>query len=1152
VIGLRLRRRLQLGFGIPIAILIVLTVVSYRSVVAVIADATRARHPHQVVEKLAELLAAMQDAEAGAYGFALAGDESFLVSYDDGLVKAPAALAALGTLTATNPAQQRSLARLAPLVSGTLQAAGEVVRLRRDAGAQAASERAVDGDGIRSMVSVRGLLGDMRDEEERLLVEREAIADRAFERLTLALSLPIIGAIVVLGLAGFMVSRDTAARWKSEQALRASEERSRQERDRAQRYLDTAEVILLALDRDARITLINRKGCDLLGWGADELLGCDWIETCLPTHLRDTFRVTLHALMRGDLPIGENPVLTRSGEERLIEWRNTLLRDDAGRVVGTLSSGSDITARARAEEEIRQSARRSADAEREFRELFASNPLPMWIYDLATLQFLEVNGAAVRRYGYSRDGFLAMTIADIRAPADVDGLLGDAGQPRETWQHAGGWRHRLESGQVIDVDITSHTIGFAGQRAALVVAQDITERKRAEEAIRYHARLSALSAAVGLALTVTDSLVGALQQCSEALVTHLDAAFARIWTLNERAGVLELQASFGLYTHVNGPHGKVALGQFKIGRIARDRKPHLTNTVLGDPEVNDQEWARREGMVAFAGHPLIVEGRVVGVMALFARHALSDAAMSTLGSVADHIALGIERHRSAEALQTVEERTRFALVTAGVGIWDMDYATGVLQWSETLESQYGLQKGTFRGTFDAFVERIHPDDRATVLETVGKAVQSGRDFSVLNRAVWPDGTVRWLSGGGRVLLGKQGEPVRAVGISLDITESHSLEEQFHQAQKMEVIGQLAGGVAHDFNSQLTVILGYCELLLAESDSDDRRSDITEIQKAGMRAAALTRQLLTFSRKEIIEPTRLDLNAVVSEMCAMVGRLIGEDVAIELDLQPELAAVKADRGQVEQIVMNLAINAGDAMPGGGTLTIETANVELGAAYVATHPAVRPGPYVLLTVSDTGTGMTPQVQARLFEPFFTTKEVGKGTGLGLATVQGTVMRIGGTVDVDSEIGRGTSFRMYFPKMDTAGTVVETPPSPQRRAGTQTVLVVDDDPALCLLTKRLLEQQGYTVVLAADAEEALQLFDRDATIDLLLTDVVMPGTSGPQLTRLLLEKQPTLKVVYMSGYAQEAIARLGIVEPGITLVRKPFTSEALAQKLCEALDA
>ena len=313
-------------------------------------------------------------------------------------------------------------------------------------------------------------------------------------------------------------------------------------------------------------------------------------------------------------------------------------------------------------------------------------------------------------------------------------------------------------------------------------------------------------------------------------------------------------------------------------------------------------------------------------------------------------------------------------------------------------------------------------------------MKSGADFSMQHRAIWPDGTVRWLSGAGRIHLGEHGEPVRGVGISLDVTERRTLEEQYQQAQKMEAIGRLAGGVAHDFNNLLTVILGYCELLLADLDPDDpRQADIAEIQKAGASAAGLTRQLLAFSRKQIIEPTLLDLNVVVADMRAMLGRLIGEDVKVVLGLRPELAPVKADRGQVEQIVMNLAVNARDAMPRGGTLTIETANVELDEHYAKTHLAVKPGPYVVLTVTDTGTGMTPEVQARLFEPFFTTKELGKGTGLGLATVHGIVTRSGGSVNVYSEVGRGTSFKVYFPRADAAEMVVDAPPPVARpRAG------------------------------------------------------------------------------------------------------------------------
>jgi CheY-like chemotaxis protein len=367
---------------------------------------------------------------------------------------------------------------------------------------------------------------------------------------------------------------------------------------------------------------------------------------------------------------------------------------------------------------------------------------------------------------------------------------------------------------------------------------------------------------------------------------------------------------------------------------------------------------------------------------------------------------------------------------------------------------------------------------------------------------------------------------------------------------MEDIGRLTGGVAHDFNNLLTVILGYCDLLLGDLEADDsRRADILEVQKAGNSAAGLTRQLLAFSRKESAHLTRLDLNLVVSEMRGMLQRLIREDVAVVLDVEDGPAWVKADRGQVEQILVNMAVNAQDAMPDGGRLSIAVRTLVADG----TAEALQAGSYAVLTVTDTGTGMTPEVKARLFEPFFTTKAVGKGTGLGMSTVHSAVASLGGTVDVESTKGQGTSFDVYFPSADVEDTPAPQPAAPtglgSRRGAT--VLVVEDADALRELTRKFLTRHGYTVLAASSMSEALDLFDRHTGVDLLLTDVVMPGGGGPELAGQLLRRSPGLPVIYMSGYAADAVSEDGALAPEGSFLHKPFTSDALYTMVQAALE-
>ena len=512
-----------------------------------------------------------------------------------------------------------------------------------------------------------------------------------------------------------------------------------------------------------------------------------------------------------------------------------------------------------------------------------------------------------------------------------------------------------------------------------------------------------------------------------------------------------------------------------------------------------------------------------------------------------------EQKTAVDALRASEERSRFALENAGVGVWDRDYVAGSLRWSETLEAQYGFAPGTFPGTFEAFVNRVHPDDREALLQAFAGAAEVGRDFAVEHRALWPDGTVRWLRGAGRIQLGPDRRPIRGVGISQDITERRTLELQYRQAQKMEALGRLAGGIAHDFNNLLTAILGYSELLIGDFASNEPLvADLQEVHKAGLAGAALTRQLLAFSRKEITEPTRLDVNVVVTDLQRLFKRLIGEDVRLTIAPSEQPAIVMADRGQMEQVLMNLAVNARDAMPGGGELTVSVTLVTLDARTLPGQFSAAPGRFVAVAVKDTGVGMTDQVLAHIFEPFFTTKEQGKGTGLGLATVHGIVSNLGGAVAVDSRPGRGTSFTVLIPEAigdattDEAGDVTTEDPDHQRA-----VLVVDDSEPLRELTRRVLTRLGWAVHVAEDARQAIAIADTHPEIEVVLTDVVMPGISGPELVEVLSLRRPDLRFLFMSGYTGEALTHHG-VSSTVMLLQKPFTAEALERKLREVLAA
>lgn len=450
-------------------------------------------------------------------------------------------------------------------------------------------------------------------------------------------------------------------------------------------------------------------------------------------------------------------------------------------------------------------------------------------------------------------------------------------------------------------------------------------------------------------------------------------------------------------------------------------------------------------------------------------------------------------------------------------------------------------------------EQIHPDDRKAVAAAAEEARTTGSGRRVEYRIRHKNGDWRVVESTASAVRNALGAVEKLVIVNRDITERRQLEQQLVLSQRLEAVGRLSGGIAHDFNNLLGVIIGYSEALQQRIGSDDSfREAVDEIQKAGQRAAAMTQQLLAFSRKQVLEPKIFDLNVVVIDVEKMLRRLIGEDVELKIAAAPALGRVKADRGQIEQVIMNLAVNARDAMPLGGKLTIETSSAELGAADVLRHRYVIPGHYVMLQVSDTGIGMDAEVQSHIFEPFFTTKELGKGTGLGLATVYGIVKQSGGYVWLESEPGKGTKFKIYLPRTEGVETQIgprETPVNVVQ--GSRTILVVEDEASLRKLTCNTLAKIGHRILEAEDAAKAMQAARNfDGAIDLLLTDIVMPGMSGDELAAKLSAVRPEMRVLYMSGYTDGAIATHGILESGIVILRKPFTRAELTRNVEEML--
>jgi PAS domain S-box-containing protein len=1011
--------------------------------------------------------------------------------------------------------------------------------------------------------------------------------------------------------------------------------------------------VLCIINREGNVAFISASVKNVLGYTPEAMRGQ---YAFAHVHAEDLPRAKEAIQLALDHPERTVKIQLRFGG-RDGEWRRLELignnRLDDPEIAGIVANCRDVTDRWRAEEELR-------DSERQYRLLFHNNPNPVWVFDLETQAFLEVNEAAIQHYGYSRDELLAMTISDIRPPEKDRlhrGVIPDAASEGVIW------RHRRKNGSLIDVEVIWTPMVFHDRFAALTLAVDVTERLRVEHRntvfSKLSYRLSSATTAAEAAMIICEA-ADTLFQWTDFALDLYDAG------RDEVSSLLNITTVEGRRVEIPpSPQPKTA--NVLIRRVIEKGAELLMATEAA-------EYTAATMLV-----PIRKSERVIGLL-LIQNHrpgSYSQGDLVMLQTLADQCSGALERVHAREQLRESEQRFRdlFENSPDAIFVEDLDgmvldvnfaacvlhgmtrdqligknalddlmppgqheaarvefqkLAAGKLSWAEgesltisgrgvpvevrvsrveysgkpalllhvrditerrAAEAALQSSETLFRSVWENSVDGMRLTDENGVIvavndaycKLVGLEAQSleGKPFTVVYAASQNREAIfkrlrehfaaragqrkreeEYTLHNGRAValeisdsfIEVRGRPLLMLSLFRDITTQKRLEEQLRQSQKMEAIGQLAGGVAHDFNNILTVIHGHASLLAASSLDEHGARSAHQITQAAERAAGLTRQLLTFSRRQLIQPKRLDMNKIVGNMTDMLGRILGEDVTLQLNYSNAPATVEADAGMMEQVLLNLAVNARDAMPRGGQLSVRIAIVDVGEDHVQRHPEARTGRFVCFSKTDTGTGIPPENLSRIFEPFFTTKEVGKGTGLGLATVYGIVKQHQGWVEVESTVGKGTTFRIYIPFVGEEQTPAEKPTTQITvRGGTETILLVEDEKPVRELVARVLEKNGYKVMHAGTGAEAIEIWRAHKDeVHLLLTDLIMPGNmNGRELAEALWLERPKLKVIFTSGYSADVVGKDFKIESDLNFLQKPYHPQTLALAVRRCLD-
>jgi two-component system cell cycle sensor histidine kinase/response regulator CckA len=724
---------------------------------------------------------------------------------------------------------------------------------------------------------------------------------------------------------------------------------------------------------------------------------------------------------------------------------------------------------------------------------------------------LRVNQAELDLMGYQRDEYLGRNIADFHVSRTViEDILARLTRGEVLQDYPA--QLRAKNGSIVDVLIDASVYFQSGEFLhTRCFTRDVSRQREAEHATQ---RLGAIVA------SSADAIIG---KTVDGVVTSWNAAAEQMF-------------GYSAEEMVGG----------SIFKLIPDHLHHEERDLLDRIRQGERvgfaeaERIRKDGgriHVAVSVSPIRnAQGEVIGA-----------------SSIKRDVT---ERRQAQQALAQSQERLELALRSARMGTWQWNLETAAVSWDEGMNQLFGIPLNQQITRFDQVLERVVNEDRDTVQRDIQRTMDESGLFSSEFRVILPNGKIRWLSGTGRLMRDSTGAPLYLTGVCLDVTDRRLMEERLRQAQRMDSVGQLAGGIAHEANNMMSVVLGCADYVLQRTDLPDQvRQDVDQIWRAAKRTAGITQQLLAFSRRQMLQPQVLDLNATVRELEPILNRALGETRAVRMHLAPALGSIRADPGQLEQVLLNLTLNARDAMDQGGRLTIETMNVALDPAYVAAKPVetLEPGEYAALVVTDTGHGMEGTTLSRIFEPFFTTKAVGQGTGLGLSTVYGIVKQSGGFIWAYSEPGLGTTFKVYFPIVDAGVHTYDPAQPPPAGRPEEVVLVAEDEPMVRSIVARTLEGCGYGVLEAADGNEAIRLLEREeGKINLIVADVVMPDMGGREMADIVAQRWPGIPVLFTSGYTGLDVMRRGLLQEGSEFIQKPLEPEALARKVRDLVDA